>query len=42
MQKTNTHYNLQVKCTMDEPIELLIDKLSSKSTDLYIFWVQFG
>lgn len=33
------HHSIKVNCTMDEPIELLVDKLSSKSTDLYVFWV---
>lgn len=41
MQKSAAHNNIQVKCTMDEPIELLIDKLSTKSSDLYVFWVRF-
>lgn len=40
MHQGNLHHNLQVKCSMDEPIELLIDKLSTKSTDLYVFWVR--
>lgn len=30
---------MQVRCSMDEPIQLLVDKLASKSSDLYIFWV---
>lgn len=30
---------MQVRCTMDEPLQLLMDKLASKSGDLYIFWV---
>jgi protein-L-isoaspartate O-methyltransferase len=42
MQKSSAHNNIQVKCTMDEPIELLIDKLSTKSTDLYVFWVPYA
>ena len=33
------HKAMQVRCTMDEPMQVLIDKLSSKSSDLYIFWV---
>lgn len=35
----HNHRAINVKCTMDEPIQLLIDKLSSKSSDLFIFWV---
>lgn len=33
------HRNLQVRCTNDEPLDLLRDKLASKSGELYIFWV---
>ena len=33
------HRNLQVRCANDEPVELLRDKLASKSGELYIFWV---
>ena len=33
------HKAMQVRCTMDEPMQVLVDKLSSKSSDLYIFWV---
>lgn len=33
------HRVLQVRCTNDEPVELLRDKLASKSSELYIFWV---
>jgi hypothetical protein len=40
MSKTSAHHrSLQVNCSMNEPIELLVDKLSSKSPDLYVFWV---
>ena len=39
MAHSQTHTSLKVKCTMDEPIELLMDKLSSKSSELYVFWV---
>lgn len=33
------HKSMQVRCTLDEPLQLLMDKLASKSSDLYIFWV---
>jgi hypothetical protein len=33
------HKSMQVRCTMDEPLQLLMDKLASKSSELYIFWV---
>ena len=33
------HKSMQVCCTLDEPMQLLMDKLASKSGDLYIFWV---
>lgn len=33
------HKAMQVRCTMDEPLQLLMDKLASKSSDLYIYWV---
>lgn len=36
----NNNYSSQlVNCSMDEPLEVLMDRLSSKSSELYIFWV---
>lgn len=36
----NPNYsNNFVNCSMDEPLQVLMDKLSSKSSELYIFWV---
>ena len=39
MRRNSPHDQIHVKCNMEEPIELLVDKLSTKSSDLYIFWV---
>ena len=31
--------NYKVHCSVDEPIQKLMEKLSAKSPELYIFWV---
>lgn len=35
----NNHSTQLVNCSMDEPLQVLMDRLSSKSSELYIFWV---
>jgi hypothetical protein len=36
---TSTDYQYKIHCTVDEPIQRLMEKLSAKSPELYIFWV---
>lgn len=32
--------NYKLRCSVDEPIQRLMEKLSAKSPELYIFWVR--
>jgi hypothetical protein len=36
---TETAYQYKIRCTIDEPIHLLMEKLLEKSPELYIFWI---